>query len=95
MPIGKSSVCLCRVHVCARFSECCARVCERVCVHVCVCVCVCVVCEGERVRGGGRQREREREREKERKKVWVFEICDMNALKMDLLPLKRAMALYQ
>ena len=36
----KVSVCLCRVHVCARVSECCAGVC------VCVCVCACVrVCE--------------------------------------------------
>ena len=26
---------------------------------------------------------------------WVFKIFDMNALKMDLPPLKRAMALYQ
>ena len=45
-----------------------------------VCVCVCV-CVSERAT--------------ERERVRVFEIFDMNALKMDLPPLKRAMALYQ
>ena len=72
------------VHVCARVNECCARVracvCVCVCVYVCVCVCVCVC---------------ERASDRERERVRVFEIFDMNALKMDLPPLKRAMALYQ
>ena len=66
--------------MCALVSTSAARVCERVC--VCVCVCVCVS-------------ERATERERERERVRVFEIFDMNALKMDLPPLKRAMALHQ
>ncbi len=83
MPIGILFV---SVHVCARVNESCARVCERVCERVCVCVCVCV-CVSERAS--------DRERGRERERVRVFEIFDMNALKMDLPPLKRAMALYQ
>ena len=56
----------------------------RACASVCVCVCVCE-------RASERPRERERERERES----FFEIFDMNALKMDLPPLEKAMALYQ
>ena len=51
----------------------------RACASVCLCVCVCVS-----------ERATEREREST-----GFEIFDMDALKMDLPPLKRAMALYQ
>ena len=65
------------------------------CVSMCMCVCVCV-CE--------RASEQPRERgvcvcvclsERPRERVRFFEIFDMNALKTDLPPLKRAMALYQ
>ena len=48
--------------------------------HKCVCV---------------SERASERATERERERVRVFEIFDMNALKMDLPPLKRAMALYK
>ena len=67
------------------FCQCaCVRSCQRVHARVCERVCVCVrVCE------------RASDREREREYVFLFFLFDMNALKMDLPPLKRAMALYQ